>query len=238
MLSRTGNYDSNRILVIAAHPDDEVLGCGGLIARERKRDVAVRVVFMAEGVTARFDPEEFNLPEVVAASRQRNDNAIVALGKLGVQSSEVFTNSKYCCRLDQVPQIDLVKSVEQHLDDFRPTHVLTHAAHDTNVDHRLSHLSVIAACRPVRRAKPRSILTFEVLSSTEWNPIPFEAQVFANITEEIDAKIEGLLAYGDEVRQPPHPRSSRVIRALAEYRGAQIGVNFAEAFGVIRECWD
>lgn len=230
--------EASRILVVAAHPDDEVLGCGGLIARERKRGVAVRVVFLAEGVTARHDPEDFDRPDVVAASQKRNENALVALGTLGVPESEIFVATRPCCRLDQVHQIDLVKQIERHVAEFSPTHVLTHAANDTNVDHRVAHLSVIAASRPVASVRPSSILTFEVLSSTEWNPIPFAPQVFADISLEIDAKIAGLLAYGDEARLPPHPRSPDAIRALAGYRGTQVGVSFAEAFGVIRQRWD
>jgi LmbE family N-acetylglucosaminyl deacetylase len=233
----TGLSRPDRILVVAAHPDDEVLGCGGVIARQCKRDVDVRVIFLAEGITARYDPSRFKEARVVDEIRKRNDNATKALGLLGVKADEIYTESRLCCRLDQVPHIDLIKQIERHLDDFSPSHVLTHGANDTNIDHRQAHQAVISACRPTRTRNPSAILTFEVLSSTEWNPIPFPACVFADISDEIDIKVAALLAYDGEARPEPHPRSPGVIKSLAGYRGTQIGVRFAEAFGVIRQQW-
>lgn len=227
-----------RALVVAAHPDDEVLGCGGTIARHCDRGDAVRVLFLAEGVTARYEPSAFNTDEVRAASARRNANAAKALAILGVSKDEVIVSGRLCCRLDQVAQIDVVKEVERHLKDWRPARVFTHAAHDTNVDHRLAHDAVIAACRPLYAFPMRSILTMEVLSSTEWNPSqPFPALVFADISAQMDRKIQALTAYGDEMRAAPHPRSEAVLRALATFRGAQIGVRYAESFGVIRSLY-
>lgn len=224
-----------RVLVVAAHPDDEVLGCGGAIAWHTDRGHGVRVLFLAEGVTARFPTQEMESPKVKAASAQRNANALRALAILGVPATEVLVSARPCCRLDQAPQIDLVKDIEHQLVDWRPTRLFTHAGHDANVDHRLAHAAVIAAVRPVRGTPVRSVLTMEVLSSTEWNPTqPFPALVFADITEQLDRKVRALAAYGDEMRDAPHPRSEAVLRALATYRGAQIGVRYAEGFGVIR----
>jgi LmbE family N-acetylglucosaminyl deacetylase len=226
---------ADRILVVAAHPDDEVLGCGGMIARHTDAGDAVRVMFLAEGITARYEPEQFRDPDVQAQMQRRNGNARKALGILGVRGEEVFPSERYCCRLDQVPEIDLVKGVEQHIDEWRPSRIYTHAAHDTNIDHRRCHTAVIAACRPVRKARVRQLLAMEVLSSTEWNPsAPFPASVFCDVSAQIDRKIAALAAYGDEMRPAPHPRSETVLRALASYRGAQIGVMYAEAFQPIR----
>lgn len=224
-----------RVLVVAAHPDDEVLGCGGTIARHRDRGDDVRVVFLAEGITARYQPEEFDLPQVRQESVRRNENAARALACLDVPEKEVFTDERYCCRLDQVPQIDLVKQIEGHIRDWKPTRLLTHAAADTNIDHCMAHRAVIAACRPLAGTPLRTILSFEVLSSTEWNPTaPFPAVVFADVTAQMDRKIQAMAAYEGEMRAAPHSRSEQALRALAGYRGAQIGVLYAEAFGVIR----
>jgi LmbE family N-acetylglucosaminyl deacetylase len=224
-----------RILVIAAHPDDEVLGCGGTIAYHASRNEKVRIVFLAEGVLARFDPSEFDRDDVKAASQQRNANAYKAAAVLGVAADEVFLSSRPCCRLDQVPQIDLAKEIERHLADFRPTRLFTHAAHDVNIDHRMAHAAVITATRPVGGTAPGMILSFEVLSSTEWNTAaPFAPQVFQDIAPFIDRKIEALAAYEDEMRPPPHPRSPEVLKALSVFRGAQAGLRHAEAFSLVR----
>jgi LmbE family N-acetylglucosaminyl deacetylase len=224
-----------RILVIAAHPDDEVLGCGGAIARHCAAGESVRVVFLAEGITARHDPVEFDRPDVQKAVERRNENAIRAMAVLGIGPENVFTSDRYCCRLDQVPLIDLVKEIEGHLHDFNPTTLFTHALHDPNVDHGLAQQAVLAAVRPTKKSALRTIYAFEVLSATEWNPSqPFQANAFYDIEDFMDAKVEALLAYEDEVLPPPHPRSEVVLRALATYRGTQVGCRYAEAFQLIR----
>ena len=224
-----------KALIIAAHPDDEVLGCGGLIARHRDRGDDVRVVFLTEGVTARFTPEQFDDPEVIAASQRRNANAYRALEILGLTGEQVFVADRPCCRLDQVPLIDLVKQIEHHIVEFRPTRLLTHSAHDPNVDHGVAHRAVLAAARPPSTPDLTAIMEFEVLSATEWNPTAaFAPTVFANITNQIERKVAALAAYEDEMRQPPHPRSELAVRGLAAFRGAQAGFAYAEAFSPIR----
>lgn len=226
---------AERVLVIAAHPDDEVLGCGGTIARFRDANAPVRVVFLAEGITARYDPPEFETPKVKAESAARNANAVKALALLGVEREAVFLAERPCCRLDQVPLIDLVKEVEGHIREFRPSQLLTHWGQDTNIDHCLAHRAVLAATRPIAIPYLRRILAFEVLSSSEWNTTTaFPANAFHDITGQIDRKLEAMAAYGDEMRQPPHPRSAQVIRGLASFRGAQAGVTYAEGFSLIR----
>lgn len=228
-------HRDDRLLVVAAHPDDEVLGCGGTIARYTDIGAAVRIIFLAEGVTARYDPPEFQTDAVQAAIRKRNDNAFKAGAVLGVGRESIVLNMRYCCRLDQIPQIDLVKDIERHIRDFRPTVLLTHAAADTNVDHGLVHRAVLTAARPLGLPDLRMILAFEVLSSTEWNPtVPFAANLFFDIESTIDRKIEALGAYEDEMREPPHPRSEHAVRGLAAFRGAQGGVAYAEGFSLIR----
>jgi LmbE family N-acetylglucosaminyl deacetylase len=224
-----------RILIVAAHPDDEILGCGGTIAKFRDSGADVRVVFLAEGVTARFDPPMFDTPDVKARSERRNRNAVRALDIVGVPAASVFVNTRPCGRLDTVPQIDLVKEIERHVANFRPTRIFTHAAADTNVDHGVTFRAALVAARPVDRPWLRSLYSFEVLSSTEWNTtVAFAPTVFFDITRTIDRKIAALAAYEDEMREVPHPRSPEMLRALAQFRGAQVGVRFAEGFALVR----
>lgn len=224
-----------RSLVVAAHPDDEVLGCGGTIAKLRAGGNDVRVVFLAEGVTSRHPREEINAPHVLAERDKRNNDAFQALDILSVPSEEIFISCRPCCRLDEVSMLDLVKDVEAHIRDFEPAQIFCHAAHDVNVDHTLAHRVVLAAGRPVNRPFLKRIAAFEVLSSTEWNPAqPFAANLFCDISTEIDLKTAALAAYGGEVRTPPHPRSEQNVRALASYRGSQVGVLYAEGFSLVR----
>lgn len=226
---------TERLLVVAAHPDDEVLGCGGTMAKFRDRGDAVRAVFLAEGITARYEPAQFDDPAVQAEIRTRNENAIKALGILGVEPEAVFVSERYCCRLDQVPMIDLVKEIEGHIKEFRPSQLMSHWREDTNVDHRIAHHALLAAVRPIGIDFLSRILAFEVLSSTEWNTTTaFPANAFHDVSDQIERKLEAMAAYGDEMREAPHPRSSRVIRSLASFRGAQIGVAHAEAFNLVR----
>lgn len=226
---------NERILVIAAHPDDEVLGCGGVIAKYRAMDIPVRVVFLAEGVTSRYDETELHLPHVLEAQKRRNDNAFRALDILNVPAEQVFIHERHCCRLDQVPLLDLVKQIESHISEWNPTRLFTHAAYDTNIDHGLVYKAVLAATRPKVNSELKAIYSFEILSSTEWNYAqPFQANVFFDISDFIDLKVKALAAYEDEMLPAPHPRSDEVLRSLARIRGAQVGLNFAEGFNLVR----
>ena len=156
------NTMEERALIIAAHPDDEVLGCGGVIARYRMDDIPVRVVFLAEGITARYDSSEFDSPKVQEELVQRNKNAFLALDLLGVSKDEIFVSERLCCRLDQVPLIDLVKEIEGHINDFRPTRVFTHSDGDVNVDHCLAYRATLPAVRPISNStllRPHLFLT-------------------------------------------------------------------------------
>jgi LmbE family N-acetylglucosaminyl deacetylase len=225
---------ADSVLVVAAHPDDEVMGCGGAIAKHRDLGQSVRVVFLAEGVTARFPESELELETVRELSLRRNQNALRALAVLGVEAGEIFLSERYCCRLDGVPQIDLVKDVERHIREVRPRRIYTHAGHDTNVDHRLAQKTVLAAARPVWPF-PIDLYAFEVLSSTEWNALaPFAPTMFSEIGDALERKIAALACYEEELREPPHPRSVEAVRALATFRGAQAGLLCAEAFQLIR----
>lgn len=225
----------DHVLIVAAHPDDEVLGCGGAIAKFRKNGDDVRVIFLAEGVTSRYQTDEIMAPHVQQKSKFRNENAIKALEILSVPSEQIFVEERPCCRLDQVPMLDLVKQIEGHIDQWKPAKLFTHAPYDTNIDHRLTYMAVLAAARPKQNSQLRSIYSFEVLSSTEWNPLqPFIPNMFVDVSSVLDKKIEALVAYGDEMRPAPHPRSVEVVRSLAAYRGAQAGVLYAEAFSLVR----
>jgi N-acetylglucosamine malate deacetylase 1 len=223
-----------RLLVVAAHPDDETLGCGGTIARFRQMGAAVRVVCLAEGTSVRFTREESNGPAAQAALTAREANGRKALAILGVAAGDVFLDRRRCCELDAVPQVDLVRAIEQHVQEFRPTRLYTHAAADTNVDHRMVHWAALTAARPLWPGL-KEIAAFEVPSSTDWNPTtPFAPTLFIDIGDTIKVKLAAAAAYGGEMPPPPHSRSIESLEAVARVRGSQAGVIFAEGFQLLR----
>lgn len=223
----------NRILIIAGHPDDEILGCGGFIAKHRSSK-RIRVVFLAEGTTARYAAHEIGSANALRDISSRADSARRALGALGID--DMTFHNLPCGRLDQVPILDLNKIIEDEVARFLPDTLITHSEHDVNNDHRIIYRSVLMATRPVWEHQVSTLLCFETLSSTEWNfSSPFEPNYFEPLSAaEVALKSDALACYESEVREYPHPRSKEGIETLARYRGVQAGVPYAEAFRIIR----
>jgi len=218
------------ILIVAAHPDDEVLGCGATAARHVADGDTVHVLIMAEGATSR-DADDI---DGVEALRQSAVAAAVALGTQPPRFAGLADN-----RMDSHDMLDIVKEVESAAADVTPTIVYTHHGGDLNVDHRLTHQAVLTACRPQSEEIVRAIYTFETPSSTEWSATDMEEaflpQRFIDVSDHMAAKIAALECYGSEMRDFPHARSIKAVEALATLRGSQSGLVAAEAFRVIRE---
>lgn len=222
-----------RVLVVCAHPDDEILGCGGVLAKLRKRDAAVRVLFLGEGSSCRFDPADRGGAACLDAIDERQKAARAALARVGV--NEINFQNAPCGQFNMVPLIELGRSIEAEINDFGPDTVLTHAHVDANNDHRIAFQAVLQATRPGALNHVASVLSFEVLSSTEWRFVEtFRPNYFVSIEAEISAKIEAMSLYASETRPFPFARSPENIRALAMMRGAQAGTGFAEAFHLVR----
>lgn len=222
-----------RVLVVCAHPDDEILGCGAVMAKLRKRGAAVRVLIIGEGSSCRFDAEDRESPECLAAIAGRQAAAREALHRIGVDGPTFLDVP--CGRFDTTPLIDIGKSIEAEIAAFLPDTVLTHAHTDANNDHRITFQATLQATRPGALNHVAAVLSFEVPSSTEWRFVEtFQPNYFVPIEGEIDAKIEAMSAYGAEMKPFPFPRSAELIRALAMVRGANAGVAFAEAFHLVR----
>lgn len=220
----------NTALVVAAHPDDEVLGCGGTIARLSAEGWSVHVHIVAEGSTSRDDVRDVakhsdNLLELREAAKA----ASAVLGARSLAFSELPDN-----RMDGIELLNIVKLVDSDVQQFKPQLVLTHHAGDVNIDHRIIHDAVIAACRPQPGHSVRELLFFEVASSTEWRPaasaIPFTPDTYYDISAYLAKKNAALLAYNTEMRPFPHARSIEAVEALARWRGASVGCAAAEAF--------
>lgn len=217
-----------RILVVAAHADDEALGCGGTIAAEAEKGSDVTVMFLTNGVGARnVEPSDPAIARRAEASRRSGN----ILGVKGIVQQNFPDN-----RLDSVPLLDVVKSIESVVAEFQPSVILTHFSGDLNVDHRICHTAVVTATRPQPGHCVSTILAFEVASSTEWafSPAGFAANYFVDISRQLEKKLKALDAYHEEMRANPHPRSAGSIEALARWRGSTVGCAAAEAFSVVR----
>ncbi len=221
------------ILVVAAHADDEALGCGGTIAKHTSAGDAVHVIFLTDGVGARSDS---SLGAIDAVAR--NSASVAALKVLGVPEANVTTFSFPDNALDSLPRLEIVKAVESVVALVQPEIVYTHHAGDLNVDHRYAFEATMTACRPQPGCCVREIYSFEVASSTGWAGASCEHAFiptrFVNIETEMEQKMQALKAYSEEMREFPHARSLRAVETLALYRGSQVGLNAAEAFVVER----
>lgn len=216
------------VLVVAAHADDEALGCAGTIVRHVEEGDTVHLVFMADGVQSRRESSEADFLRRLEASK----HALSILGVSSSQSLELPDN-----KMDSVPLLEVVQKLELILEETQPSVLYTHHHGDLNIDHRLTQAAVMTACRPVPGSSVREIYGFEVLSSTEWatqQSSPFLPNYFVDITQQLRTKLAALEAYADEMRKPPHSRSMAHAKVLAHHRGYSIGVDAAEAFEVYR----
>lgn len=223
------------VLVVAAHPDDEVLGCGATIARHAARGDRVHILILAEGATSRRAKRDRGAN--ARALSQLADCAQRAGRILGAKS--VTLEDLPDNRLDSVDLLDIAKLVERHVERLSPTTVYTHHSGDLNVDHRRIHEAVATACRPLPDAAGRRLLLFEVPSSTEWqlpgSRPPFLPNCFVDVSRTLALKLKALRVYAQEMRAFPHPRSLRAVEHLAKWRGASAGLVAAEAFVIARE---
>ena len=218
------------VLVVAAHPDDEVLGCGGTMARHRKAGDRVTVLILADGVSSRGGEG------TAGAIEQRQQWARRANDILGV--TDLTQLSYPDNRMDTVALLDVVQDIERVMERCCATVVYTHHSGDVNIDHTCTHNAVMAACRPQPGHTVQQLLFFETPSSTEWRPpgsvAAFAPSWFRDISDTLEAKLQAAAAYSSELREFPHPRSLAAIEHLARWRGASAGLAAAEAFEVGR----
>ena len=214
------------ILVVAAHPDDEVLGCGGYIAARVKSGDEVVVTFVSDGVTSR--DENSGVAEI-ETRRHAARSAAKVLGVKDVSFGDLPDN-----KLDSVPLLEVIKTIESVIRRVQPSIVVTHFGGDLNIDHRIVNQAVITSCRPTSGQCVKQIMFFEIPSSTEWQiqrkGEAFVPNWFEDISQTLELKVQALKMYEHELREWPHPRSLKAVEYLAHWRGASCGVDAAEAF--------
>ena len=222
-----------KVLVIAAHPDDEVLGCGATAARLAREKHEVHFAILGEGITSRHaQRSDADVQQLEELQRQ----AQAAAAKLGATS--LVLHKLPDNRLDTVPLLEVVKVVEELVDRLKPEVIYTHHPGDLNIDHGVIHRAVLTATRPMVGQPVREIYAFEVPSSTEWAfgglPPTFRPNVFVDVGATLETKIAAMACYETETREFPHPRSPEALRAVARRWGSVVGCHAAEAFELVR----
>lgn len=222
---------NKKILIIAAHPDDEVLGCFGTISKYINQGYQAYTLILGEGKTSRDDMRDINSKK--DEIEELNSEIIKANKIIGIQ--EVFIEQLPDNRFDSVDLLDIVKIINKIKEKIKPDIIFTHFENDLNIDHSLTYKAVLTATRPMEDECVKEIYAFEILSSTEWNyPISFSPDFFVDISETINLKLEAMAQYESELREFPHPRSLEGIKLNAKYHGMRIGKNYVEAFKTIR----
>ncbi len=224
---------SDRVLVVAAHPDDEILGCGGTLALARSLNLSISVMFLGEGISARFPIGEYDNNEFHNQASIRKTSAINALKFLDI--FDVDFGNRLCTQFDTLPMLSIVKDIESKISSFNPTHILTHNLSEVNIDHRITYQAVEVACRPTRQSVPSNILSFEIPCSGSWTfSTTFKPNIFVDVEKFWDKKIEAWNYYAGECHPFPFPRSVEGLKALAQYRGMMSNLKLAEAFHLER----
>ena len=222
------------ILIIAAHPDDELLGCGGTIARLSREGHNIFVAILGEGITSRFAMREQANPKLI---RDLQDCSRRVGQMLGVKDLTFFEFPDN--RFDTVPLLDIIKPIENLIMDLQPHTIYTHHGGDLNIDHAILNRAVLTATRPAVAPSIKTVYAFEVVSSSEWtfqslNPV-FLPNTFVDISKTLETKIEAMKIYESEMRPFPHPRSSKALISNAQRWGSVAGIEAAEAFALIRD---
>lgn len=222
---------NKKVLVVAAHPDDEVLGCGGTVARLIKEGYEAYTLILGEGITSRDEKR----------SRKKRDSELKELKKQALEANkvlgikEVFIYEFPDNRFDTLSILDIIKVVEKIKNKVNPDIIFTHYENDLNIDHQITYQSVITSTRPLPDETVKEIYSFEVLSSTEWNySLRFSPDVFFDISNNINKKIEAIKKYKSEIKTFPHPRSFEGIKLNAKYWGMKVGLKYAEVFKLVR----
>lgn len=227
---------NKRILVIVAHPDDELLGQGATINKlSTELNCECKAVILGEGITSRAEARDRKLFEKELKIHKQNINtAAEHIGYKSVETHDLPDN-----RFDAVDLLDVVKIVETEKNAFNPDIIMTHHYGDLNVDHRVTFQAVLTATRPLLEERVTGIITFETPSSTEWNlgqkEVAFNPNLFVSVSEEnVKAKTKAMESYEFEKRSYPHPRSSKALEVTAQRWGTVVGADYAEAFQIIR----
>lgn len=221
--------NTKKILIVAAHPDDEVLGCFGTVAKLIKDGYEAYTLILSEGKTSRGKISQNELD--LLQGEMLNANNLIGIKKVFAAN---FPDNAF----DSVALLEIVKEIEKIKDKIMPEIIFTHHIGDMNIDHQITHKAVLTATRPMKEECVKTIYSMEVPSSTEWNSfssqMAFVPNVFFEIDDTIDLKVDAMAQYKSELTEYPHPRSLKHLKELAKVNGTKVGLNYSENFMLIR----
>lgn len=222
-----------KTLVIGAHADDEVLGVGGTIAKLSSQGSLVDVLIVTDSTSSQYQSYK-NLGDV---DKNRQSGLEKCCDILGVNNIHQLNFPDM--RLDQVAHIELNRAISKIIDSSNYDTIFVHHHSDVNLDHQMVFKSVMVCTRPVPNSSIKNVLSYYTPSSTEWGSISpstaFMPNIFVEISDNMDIKLSAFEAYTDEIREFPHPRSSKNLLAVAEYYGSSVGLPLVEPFVSIRQ---
>lgn len=222
--------DTKKVLILAAHPDDEVLGCGGTICNLTSQKIAVSICFFSNGVSARKNHKKKDI-----ALRKKAAQKAAKILKVSSLSFYDYPDNSF----DKINILEIAKVIEKKIKLFKPDTIFTHFGNDLNIDHQKINQATLAATRPQKNQIVKKLFFYEVPSSSEWNfnknKKQFNPNWFVDISSSLKNKIKALKIYGSEMKKYPHPRSYKAIEALSRWRGATAGYKAAEAFILARK---
>ena len=229
-------FENKKIMIVVAHPDDELLGLGATMNKLiSEYNVQTHVVILGEGITSRSDSRDAEKWKTELEIHKNNImHAQLAIGYHSVNTFDLADN-----RFDTVALLDIIKIVEAEKKIFLPDIIFTHHGGDLNIDHQKTFEAVMTACRPMKEEKVKTIICFETPSGTEWrapsDPRHFLPNFFFEVSEKnLQAKIIGMEGYEFEKRAYPHPRSPEALKIQSQRWGVAVGCEFAEAFVLVR----
>lgn len=226
---------NKKIMIVVAHPDDELLGCGATMHKLiREQNCKIKAIILGEGLTSRSenrDPKKWEKELETHRANIYKAQKLIGYDSVGIYD---FPDNRF----DSVALLDIVKIIEKEKKNFMPEIIFTHNPGDLNIDHQKTFEATITATRPMKGESVKTIITFETPSATEWNfnsEKQFKPNFWIEISEEnLKAKQNAMDCYEFETREYPHPRSNKALKVLAQKRGLDVGYNMAEAFCLIR----
>ncbi len=219
----------NKILIIAAHPDDEVLGCFGTVSKMIKNGDEAYTLILSKGKTSRNEGDK---EQELLYQEMQNANALIGIKK-------VFQLDFPDNAFDSVPLLSIIQAIEEIKEDIKPNIIFTHFRHDINIDHQITSQAVLTAARPIKGETVKEIYFMEIPSSTEWNSFTqqtaFIPNVFSDITDTINDKINAMKLYQSELRESTYPRSLEHLKLYSKTNGIKVGLDYSENFILVRK---
>lgn len=213
-----------RILIISAHPDDEVIGAGGTLLRHSTLGDEIFWCIVTQAYSPLW-------PDSLVA--QKGEEIELVQAELGIQ--QVFRLGFPSVKLNTVPHVELTSALQKVIDTIQPAVVYVPPENDINLDHHLVFHAALVATRPLPGNSVRRLISYEISPTTAFGTFTFTPNIYVDITDYLERKLEIMALYASELREYPHPRSIKGLRLFAQERGARVGVQAAECFRLIRE---